>query len=273
MHPRTNMPSLPRESAKHADELLAYIREHGPVHPNDVEAAFGRGNVRNYWGGSSRAMTHLMDTLHYRGLLQVVRRDRGIRVYDLSDRACLPHSEEHADARVDRLIDILVNLYAPLPGANTVVCGQPSAIRRPAVSNQAESGFHSGENPARSRTSRRRQLVLAGGREPSLPFTRKSASSARTVRSSGLGPPAFRNVLGLAVPIRGIHTRIETKMGILRSAHVVARRNYRLGQSDVQERRAYPTNSASSSAIVPTVQSFARALADELESIKIFLGG
>lgn len=120
IHPRTGMPPLSHESAQHAEELLAFIRERGPVHPNEVEAAFGRGNVRNYWGGSSRAMTHLMDTLHYRGLLQVVRRDRGIRVYDLSDRACLPHPEPHseddADAKVDALIDILVNLYAPLPG-------------------------------------------------------------------------------------------------------------------------------------------------------------
>ena len=37
--------------------------------------------VTNYWGGSSSATTHLLDHMHYRGLVRVTRREKGIRIY------------------------------------------------------------------------------------------------------------------------------------------------------------------------------------------------
>ena len=37
--------------------------------------------VTNYWGGSSNATTHLLDAMHYAGLLRIVRREKGIRIY------------------------------------------------------------------------------------------------------------------------------------------------------------------------------------------------
>ena len=168
-------------------------------------------------------MTHLMDTLHYRGLLQVVRRDRGIRVYDLSDRACRPHLEQDSDAKVDALIDILVNLYAPMPGPTLSYAVSRLRYAAPQFRTRLKAAFTPGKNQTRSQTSGRCRLVLAGRREPSLSFARRASAPARALRSSGLGPPPLRNVLGLAVSIRSLHARAETKIGILRSPHVVAR--------------------------------------------------
>jgi hypothetical protein len=70
--------------------------------------------VTNYWGGSSSATTHLMDDLHYRGWLRITRRERGIRIYALREpvdavESLSPHE------RVDALVDVVVNIYAPLP--------------------------------------------------------------------------------------------------------------------------------------------------------------
>src|ERR1700681_2516416 len=89
MHPRTEsrVPAddirLPWPAAqnKRAQLLLDFVRERGVVHPREVDEHFSHGRVKNYWGGSSNATTHLLDAMHYRGLLRVVRREKGIRIY------------------------------------------------------------------------------------------------------------------------------------------------------------------------------------------------
>lgn len=111
MHPR------PSRLTKQAREVLAFIREQGSVHPRDVDAHFAHGTVRNYWGGSSNATTHLMDKLHYEGHLRVVRRDAGIRVYALREPVP-PTNGLTPEQQIDALVDVAVNLYAPLPSAS-----------------------------------------------------------------------------------------------------------------------------------------------------------
>jgi uncharacterized protein len=125
MHPRseTGVPAdgcgpWPAARRKRADALLAFVRERGAAHPREVDDHFSHGTVTNYWGGSSNATTHLLDAMHYRGLLRVARRDNGIRVY--TER---PHEPGPADAaecrrRLDALVDVAVRLYAPLPAAS-----------------------------------------------------------------------------------------------------------------------------------------------------------
>src|SRR4051794_26622490 len=79
MHPRSNsrVPaddvtrSWPAARRRKARDLLAFVRERGVVHPREVDEHFAHGSVRNYWGGSSSATTHLLDAMHYRGLLRV----------------------------------------------------------------------------------------------------------------------------------------------------------------------------------------------------------
>ena len=115
LHPRGGMRAWPRPGKKVGEAVLAFVRERGEVHPRDVDAHFAHGAVRNYWGGSSSATTHVLDHLHYRGLLRVVGRDAGIRRYAARD---LPPPVEGAVARracQDAIVDAIVGLYAPLP--------------------------------------------------------------------------------------------------------------------------------------------------------------
>ena len=118
MHPRAGKSRWSTARRTHVDELIAFVRARGAVHPREVDAHFSRGRVTNYWGGSSNATTHLLDDLHYRGVVRVVRRDAGIRVYAARE-ADLPSLDAVARrARVDALVDAVVHLYAPLPAAS-----------------------------------------------------------------------------------------------------------------------------------------------------------
>ena len=106
--------------------LLELISERGAVHPREVDEHFSHGTVKNYWGGSSNATTRLLEEMHYRGLLRVVRREKGIRIYSaqhqpeagkdsgLRTSATIDAAEHRA--RVDALVDVVVRIYAPLPG-------------------------------------------------------------------------------------------------------------------------------------------------------------
>ena len=80
MHPRSKSHVDRKTRGSLAQRLLAFVRERGPVHPREVDDHFAHGRVVNYWGGSSSATTHMLEAMHYTGLLRVARRDRGIRI-------------------------------------------------------------------------------------------------------------------------------------------------------------------------------------------------
>jgi len=111
MHPRSGLEAFSRSRARMAEQVLAFVRKQGEVHPRELDAALGSGTERNYWGGSSNTTTRLLDSLHYRGLLRVARRERGVRIYAPA-RAALPPGEA---PNVDALVDLVVRKYAPLP--------------------------------------------------------------------------------------------------------------------------------------------------------------
>src|SRR4030081_2238150 len=76
MHPREarGVPAdgsqpWPAARRKQAKLLLEFVRERGPVHPREVDDHFSHGTVRNYWGGPSTATTHLLEAMHYQGML------------------------------------------------------------------------------------------------------------------------------------------------------------------------------------------------------------
>ncbi len=115
MHPRTPKKRWTPALARRAQDLHAFVAQRGVVHPREVDAHFAHGTVRNYWGGLSNATTHLLDDMHYRGMLRVVRRDGGVRLYALRPQGPAVESEAEQDARLDRLIDVIVAKYAPLP--------------------------------------------------------------------------------------------------------------------------------------------------------------
>jgi len=118
MHPRAVSTQWSPARRKQAQALLAFVRERGAVHPREVDDHFSHGTVKNYWGGSSSATTHLLDAMHYHGLLRVARREGGIRIYAAHEHA--PRSTDTAGRheQIDALVDVIVRKYAPLPGVS-----------------------------------------------------------------------------------------------------------------------------------------------------------
>jgi uncharacterized protein YcaQ len=118
MHPRLPTTPWPPARAASAQAVLEFVRERGAVHPRDVDAHFAHGKVTNWFGGSSNATTHLLDDMHYRGMLRIARRDSGTRVYAVRESNPDPPQAAIAAERFDRLLDVIVHKYAPLPAAS-----------------------------------------------------------------------------------------------------------------------------------------------------------
>src|SRR3954454_11756253 len=120
MHPRSDagVPAEgPREwpaaRKKRAQLVLRFVRQRGEAHPREVDDYFSHGTVRNYWGGLSSATTHLLAAMHYRGMLRVVRREKGIRVYTVHEHGPAPTDAAERRTRIDALVDAAVQIYAP----------------------------------------------------------------------------------------------------------------------------------------------------------------
>jgi uncharacterized protein YcaQ len=121
MHPRASAGRFaggvrpwPSGMEQRARELLDFVRQRGSVHPREVDEHLSHGKVTNYWGGVSKASTHLLAEMHYRGMLRVRRRDRGIRIFAAHEHGPEPDVDERV-ARIDALVDVAVNVYAPVP--------------------------------------------------------------------------------------------------------------------------------------------------------------
>ena len=122
MHPRPEgtvpagggQPSA-KEQRRRMQALLEFARERGEIHPREVDERFAHGTVRNYWGGSSNATTQLLDTMHYRGLLRVTRREGGVRIYAPHQHGPGPETAEEKRAHLDALVAVVLRLYAPVP--------------------------------------------------------------------------------------------------------------------------------------------------------------
>jgi uncharacterized protein YcaQ len=74
--------------------------------------------MKNGWGGQSSVTSQLLDGMHYRGMLRIAGRDKGIRLYGLPLVQHTEHPERSAaeiDAALDQLLDVLINKYAPIP--------------------------------------------------------------------------------------------------------------------------------------------------------------
>src|SRR3954469_5429564 len=121
MHPRRGAAPWKAGHGRRVRALLEFVRTRGPVHPRDVDRHFSHGTVTNYWGGSSNPTTHLLDAMHYRGLLRVARRDAGIRIYAAHEHETAPRSAADRRARLDALVDVIVRKSAPLPAASLAV--------------------------------------------------------------------------------------------------------------------------------------------------------
>jgi len=125
MHPRTPRTEWTAARRAQAAAVLEFVRERGTVHPREVDAHFAHGKVTNWFGGSSNASTQLLDVMHYRGLLRVARREGGTRLYAARTEAPSAAAGDAAAsdantgaARMDALVDLIMQKYAPLPSAS-----------------------------------------------------------------------------------------------------------------------------------------------------------
>jgi uncharacterized protein YcaQ len=141
MHPREARREWDAETRRRAADVLAFVRENGPLHPRLVERHFAHGRVTNYWGGSSNATTHLLDDMHYRGMLRVKRREGGTRIYEAVTH---PPADDSPDGRTQRaaaLVDLVVRKYAPLPAASLTYLVRLLGYGAPHLSIQTQAAL------------------------------------------------------------------------------------------------------------------------------------
>ena len=117
MQPRGLVARWSGARRQRAHAVLDFVRGRGAAHPRELSEHFGAGTITNYWGGSSSATTHLLEAMHYCGLLRVARREAGVRVYAVQQFPPAPRAERSRRARIDALVDVAVRTYAPLPAA------------------------------------------------------------------------------------------------------------------------------------------------------------
>ena len=169
LHPRGTPHAWNAGMKARAEEVLAFVRRHGRTHPKDVQTNFDHGRIKR-WGGDLSASTHLLEGLHYGGLLRVTRREAGTRVYQTIEHAVQDESPEARLARAGRLLDVAVRLYAPLPAASLNylsrllrdgvphLAAEARQVQEDAKSRYAHAQVHGllwywprGENPAAAR--------------------------------------------------------------------------------------------------------------------------
>ena len=144
LHPRRieRVMHVEREHPSLRMAVVAHLRESGASHPRAIELALAprhpKGVVVNGWGGRSLATTRMLEALHYRGHLRVVRRETGIKIYDLATAHRPREAALRPTARADGLVRLLAELYAPMPAASLAravamlgerACGHRSARR------------------------------------------------------------------------------------------------------------------------------------------------
>lgn len=107
VHPRPT-PRLTKLEAN----VLARVRDAGSVHPRALDEHFGRERVLNAWGGFSQSTKRVLERLHYYGLIRVVRREAGVRIYEVCERSLNVSAPAE---RFKELLLILVTALQPIP--------------------------------------------------------------------------------------------------------------------------------------------------------------
>jgi hypothetical protein len=123
LYPRAAPRSWDATMQVRAREVLDFVRRHGPTQAKEVQAEFDHGRIKR-WGADLNVSSHLLEGLHYSGLLRVERRAAGTRVYQAIEHPPQDESSEARLLRAGRLLDMVVHLYAPLPAASLAyLCG------------------------------------------------------------------------------------------------------------------------------------------------------
>jgi hypothetical protein len=274
MHPRIARRAWSASRRRRAEAVLDFVRSRGPTHPREVDAEFAHGKTVNWFGGSSNASTQLLDEMQYRGMLRVVRREGGTRVYAVrSDHDQAPLDEASIATRMDTLVDILVAKYAPLParslgGYLSLLTGgvpqwrtrraaalQAAVARLPQARVDGEAWYWpDGENPA-SRRWRPDECVRL--LTPFDPIVHDRQRFERLwgwrYRFEAYTPPAKRKLGYYALPL-------------LWGDRVLGWGNLSVADGRLRSEFGYVDG------LAPAAARFEKELAAELERMRVFLG-
>ena len=111
--------------------VLDMVIERGVVCSSDLDTEIGGGRMRNAWGGISRESKLLLESLHRAGRLRVVRREKGLRFYEVAPAFGTPSPEE----ALRRLVLLVVGIMAPI--SRRVVCATMAGRARQLVGRGA----------------------------------------------------------------------------------------------------------------------------------------
>ena len=227
------------DGRKRAALVLDFVRERGDVHPRQVDDHFAHGTVTNYWGGSSSATTHLLEHMHYRGMLRVsAAREGHPHLRGPRDSPSLPDITLTPRERVDALDRRRSSTSTRRCPASPVVPREPAAVRRPAVAAGAEAGAGT---RARQRLAHARvddvEWYWPADEDPRMPRrTTRCACWRRSIRSCGTAGASSCSGAG-RIASRRIR-RWRTTARLLRPAAALARP--RVGWGNLSRRRWRP---------------------------------
>jgi uncharacterized protein YcaQ len=273
MHPRVPRTRWGIATQRRASALLEFVRERGVAHPRDVDLHFAHGAVRNYWGGSSNATTHLLDAMHYRGLLRVARRDNGIRLYAVREANVAPLDAASRRARLDALVDIVVRKYAPVPAPSLA----PLVRRLRYGAPQLRSGIDAALGRARRRLAHARvdgvEWYWPAHEEPAA-FPREPDEAVRVL--APFDPivwdrARFARLFGWSYRFEAYTPIEKRKLGYY--ALPLLWRDRAIGWANLSVRgTALLTEIGYVDGRAPREAAFGRALEHELSRMRIFLG-
>jgi uncharacterized protein len=302
MHPRTPRVAWPKARAAQAQAVLAFVQERSHdgsgVHPREVDVHFAHGRATNWFGGSSNASTQLLDAMHYRGMLRIAGRVSGVRTYAaaLAASATVPiampaaataslgapaqpalgerAASSHPDQAMDALIDVIVHKYAPLPERSlaqlTGLLMQGGAPQwkalRPAAMARAKQRLAStvldgvawywpqGESPTSARHAPTDTVRLLAPFDPVVWDRRRfELLWGWAYRFEAYTPAAKR--------VRGYYA-----LPLLWRDQVIGWGNVAMADGELKADLGYVTGKA------PREVVFKRALQEELERMRVFLG-
>jgi uncharacterized protein len=107
LHPRKR-----RALTRSEQKVLDIVANQKHLHPRELEAHLGKSLEVNAWGGSSKSTTRALERLHYLGLMRIVGRVNGIKVYQ---RATITHEPLEPAERLRRLVLLIASILQPLP--------------------------------------------------------------------------------------------------------------------------------------------------------------
>lgn len=96
--------------ATQVEQILQFAQTQSEINGKLLNQYFDNATVTNAWGGSSQEGTHIIQRMHSSGLLRIVRRQKGTRVYGL------PLVQQHETTPQDIVIaalNTLAKTYAP----------------------------------------------------------------------------------------------------------------------------------------------------------------